>query len=44
MWSALGDQRGDPESYASVRAEAQTCTLACQRITEALGDDWSPAP
>lgn len=44
MWSALPDQKGDQESYVSVRTEALTCTLACRRITEALGDDWKPRP
>jgi hypothetical protein len=43
-WAGLGDQRGDPEAYHSVRSEAEACTLACQRITEALDDDWKPEP
>lgn len=43
-WAALPDQRGDLDAYSSVRREAEACTLACQRITAALGDDWKPAP
>jgi len=44
MWSALPDQRGNAEDYASVRREAEACTLACERITAALNDGWKPAP
>ena len=35
-WSAVGDQAGDPESYASVRGEALACTMASERIKVAL--------
>jgi hypothetical protein len=38
MWSALGDQHGDPEGYASVYKEANACQQASDRIKKALAD------